>query len=131
GRGYEQSAKILGANYKGFLVHDGWASYYRFLRAFHQSCLSHLITRCREMAQIASAVAAAFPLAVKHLLQTGLELRDRFEQGQISEHGLCTATGRLEAKLDRMLEKPYRAPANRRLAKHLRHEQPWIFAFLH
>src|SRR4029453_18700853 len=41
-----------------------------------------------------------------------------------------TATGRWEAKLDRMLERPYRNPANRRLARHLEHEQPWLFTFL-
>jgi transposase len=70
GRGYEQSVVILGAEYDGFLVHDGWAPYYRFQFAFHQSCLSHLLRRCREMTRMASAAAAAFPLAVKGLLQT-------------------------------------------------------------
>jgi transposase len=130
GRGYEQSVVILGAEYDGFLVHDGWAPYYRFQCAFHQSCLSHLLKRCREMAQLASPTAAAFPLAVKGLLQSSLELRDRYERGEISEHGLRTATGRVEAKLDRMLERPYRNPANRRLARHLEHEQPWLFTFL-
>jgi transposase len=30
GRGYAQAVTILGAEYDGFLVHDGWASYYRF-----------------------------------------------------------------------------------------------------
>jgi hypothetical protein len=75
GRGYEQSVAILGAAYAAFLVHDGWAPYYRFLQAFHQSCLRHLLTRCQEMAQIASPTAAAFPLAVKDLLQTS-SLRD-------------------------------------------------------
>src|SRR5712692_11534521 len=30
GRGYEQSVTILGAEYDGFLIHDGWAPYYRF-----------------------------------------------------------------------------------------------------
>src|SRR6266545_4106269 len=34
GRGYEQSVAILGAEYDGFLVHDGWAPYYRFQFAF-------------------------------------------------------------------------------------------------
>ncbi len=131
GRGYEQSMVILGAKYDGFLVHDGWAPYYRFGHSFHQSCLSHLLRRCREMAQVACAAAAAFPLAVKGLLQTSLELRDRYQRGEISVHGLKTVTGRVEAELDRMLEKSYRNPANRRLARHLLHEQPWIFTFLH
>ena len=131
GRGYEQSVLILGAAYEGVLVHDGWAPYYRFQDAFHQSCLSHLLKRCREMAQLASPAAAAFPLAVRHLLQTSLQLRHRQEQGEISEHGLRSATGRVEAKLDRILERPYRNPSNRRLARHLEHERPWLFSFLY
>ena len=131
GRGYEQSVAILGAEYDGFLVHDGWAPYYRFQVAFHQSCLAHLLRRCREMALVASPVAAAFPRDVEHLLQTSLELRDRYEQGEISEHGMSIARGRLEAKLDRMLETRRRNPANHRLARHLEHELLWLFTFLH
>lgn len=131
GRGYAQSRVLLGAGYKGFLVHDGWASYYRFAAAFHQSCLRHLLVRCQQMAQSASAAAAAFPLGVKDLLQASLQLRDRSQQGAISEHGLRTARGRLEAQMDRLLEKSYRDPANRRLAKHLEHERPFLFTFLY
>jgi len=131
GRGYEQSVMILGAAYDGFLIHDGWAPYYRFRFAFHQSCLAHLLKRCREMAQIGSLAARAFPRAVEHLLQSGLELRDRQERGEISSHGMKTATGKLEAKLDRILETRRRNPANRRLARHLEHEQLWLFTFLH
>jgi transposase len=131
GRGYEQSVAILGAEYDGFLIHDGWAPYYRFARAFHQSCLAHLLKRCREMALAASPAALAFPRAVEHLLQAGLELRDRRVRGEISEHGMRTATGKLEAKLDRMLEPRRRNPANHRLARHLEHELLWLFTFLH
>ena len=111
GRGYQQSVTILGPDYDGFLVHDGWAPYYRFGSAFHQSCVSHLLKRCREMAQIASPAAVAFPLAVLDLLRASLQLRDRYEQGEISEHGLCSATGRVVAKLDRM-DAGYSRPAS-------------------
>lgn len=131
GRGYEQSVEILGAEYDGFLIHDGWAAYYRFQFAFHQSCLAHLLKRCREMAQTASPAALAFPRAVEDLLQTSLELRDRYAQGEVSERGLSIATGKLEAKLERMLETRRRNPANRRLARHLEHEQLGLFTFLH
>jgi len=131
GRGYAQSAAILGAEYDGFLIHDGWAPYYRFRFALHQSCLAHLLKRCREMAQIASPAALAFPRAVEDLLQTGLALRDRHARGEISAHGMRIATGKLEAKLDRMLETRRRNVANRRLARHLEHEAVWLFTFLH
>src|SRR5215831_5306490 len=131
GRGYEQAVMILGAEYDGFLIHDGWAPYYRFQFAFHQSCLAHLLKRCREMAHIASPAALAFPQAVEDLLAVSLELRDRHQRGEVSERGLAVAAGRLEAKLDRMLETRRRNPANRRLARHLAHERLWLFTFLH
>jgi transposase IS66 family protein len=75
GRGYEQSVVLLGADYDGFLVHDGWAPYYRFRFAFHQSCLSHLLKHCQEMAHIASPAAVAFPLAVRYN-HFGLTIQD-------------------------------------------------------
>jgi transposase len=129
-RGYAEAAAILGEDYAGFLVHDGARCSYGFARAFHQSCLEHLIRRCREMAQIASRAAAQFPMAVKTLLQQGLRLRDRYREGSVSAHGLAVATGRLEAQLDGLLDRHFHCPANQRLAKHLRHEQPHLFTFL-
>ncbi len=131
GRGYEQSAVIVGAEYEGFLVHDGWAPYYRFRFAFHQTCVSHLLRRCREMVQIATPAAAAFPAAVQHLLQTALQLGDRCAQGELSAHGKAVAIGRLEAKMDRMLEAQHRNRGNQRLQRHLEHERPWLFSFLY
>jgi transposase len=131
GRGFAQAASILGEDYSGFLNHDGWQPYYRFFDAFHQTCLSHLIRRCQDMIEMASAVAARFPQAVMASLLEGLKLRDRYQRQEISWHGLTVATGRLEANIERWLAKTFRDPSNRRLAKHLRHEQPWLFMFLH
>jgi transposase len=85
------------------------------------------------MLEVSSAEAAVFPLAVKEILQQGLELRDRYARGQIEEHGLAVATGKLEARLDRLLESPAPAdsPANRRLRNHLLGERDAIFTFLY
>ena len=76
GRGFRQAKKILGAGYAGWLVHDGLRLYYKFLKAAHQSCLFHLIHRCKKMAE-ASPRTSRFPLAVKQLLEQALALRDR------------------------------------------------------
>src|SRR5215472_11269498 len=130
GRGYEQMIVILGRDYAGFLIHDGYASYYQFQFCFHQTCLNHLLARCAKMIEIASPSAAAFPLAIQALLETSLDLRDRYEQGEISERGLRIAQGRLEAQLDRTLDTTCRNEANRRLENHLDHERPWLFSFL-
>jgi transposase len=131
GRGFAQAASILGEDYAGFLNHDGWQPYYRFADAFHQTCISHLIRRCKDMIEMASRAAAQFPKAVLELLWDGLALRDRHQCQQISTHGLHVATGRLAASMERLLAKTFRDAANKRLAKHLRHEQPWLFTFLH
>src|SRR5713101_2193132 len=130
GRGFVQAAGILGADYAGWLIHDGLQLYYKFLKAAHQSCAWHLIARCRKMA-VASPSTAGFPLAVKQLLEQALALRDRYLEQKISLHGLWTATGRLEAELDRMLAPTQRDAANQRLANHLRHERPYLFTFLY
>ncbi len=131
GRGFAEAAAILGAEYAGWLIHDGLALYYKFLKAAHQSCVAHLIRRCRDLAAVATPAVAVFPLAVKQILEEGLALRARYLKQEISLHGLWTATGRLEAKLDRLLDRTYRDSANRRLAKHLRHERPYLFTFLY
>jgi hypothetical protein len=130
GRGFAEAVAILGAEYAGWLIHDGLQIYYKFLKAAHQTYAAHLIPCCRDLAGVAPA-AARFPLAVKQVLEDGLALRDRYLAQQISLHGLWTATGRLEAKLDRLLARTYRDLTNRRLAKHLRHERPYLFTFLY
>jgi transposase len=131
GRGFPQAASLLGADYDGWLTHDGWRVYYKFLQAGHQSCLGHLLRRCQDMIQIASPAAARFPLGVQAVLQQALALGDRYQRHEISRHGLWTATGRLEVKLDGVLAHPGRDAANRRLAKHLLHERPYLLTFLY
>jgi transposase len=130
GRGFAQAASLLGEDYEGFLNHDGWAPYYRFPNAYHQTCLSHLIRRCEDLIQVASPSGARFPLAVTQLLHKSLALRDRYQLDEVSLHGLDVATGRLEKEMDRLLAHTFHLPENRRLAKHLRHEQPHLFTFL-
>lgn len=131
GRGYEQAVAVLGADFEGFLVRDGWIAYPRFVRAVHQTCLQHLLRRCEEMLAVTRPGAAELPRQVKGILQASLQLRDRRDQNQIGEHGLAVARGKLEARLDRELEHSYRDPANRKLANHLRRERDAIFTFLY
>lgn len=132
GRGFEQAAAVLGEDFAGFLVRDGWAVYRRFGQAVHQTCLAHLLQRCREMIELAppGGAAARLPQAVKEILQQALALRARRNQAEISERGLAVARGRLEARLDRALGRRYRSAANERFANHLAREREAIFPFL-
>jgi len=131
GRGSAQLKQILGADYDGWLVHDGLRCYSRLDKACHQTCLTHLIRRCKEMTEKAAGAAAQFPGQVKTLLQQALLLSDRFELQEVTPHGLAVATGRLEAAMDRLLDRNYRTASNRRLAKHLRQQREYLFTFLH
>lgn len=131
GRGFEQAAAILGEGFEGFLVRDGWGVYRQFGKAVHQTCLAHLLRRCREMIAVAGARGVQFPRAVQTLLQSGLRLRDRRDAGRISPHGLAVARGQLETRLDRVLQRRTRSPANRRLANHLARERNAVFTFLY
>jgi transposase len=131
GRGLEQAACVLGADYAGFLVRDGWSVYRQFVHAYHQTCLAHLLRRCREMRMVQGPKARRFPLRVQSILEQSLHLRDRYAQEQISPRGLAAARGRLEARMDRLLQANYRRPENQRFANHLRREQDALFTFLH
>ena len=130
GRGFAQAAAVLGEGFEGFLVRDGWSAYRPFAQALHQTCLAHLLRRCREMIEVQGGRRAQFPRAIQTLLQSGFDLRERREQEQISGHGLAVARGKLEARLDRVLEPRVRSPANRRLRNPLWRERDAVFTFL-
>ncbi len=74
---------------------------------------------------------AQFPRAVAKILRSALGLRQRRDEGQISEHGLAIARGQLEAQMDRLLAAPRRTPQNQRLANHLGREREALFTFLY
>ena len=96
GRGVDAAAALIGADYDGGLVRDGWAPYRRCEAAYHQTCTQHLINRCDALIRQATPAGAGFPEQIKAILQQGLRLRDRYAAGTGSVHGLAVATGRLE-----------------------------------
>ena len=130
GRGYDEAALILGPDFAGTLVRDGWAPYRKFLLAEHQSCLAHLLRRCHEMIEAADRGAARFPHAVRRILLAALLLRDRHGRGEVSDHGLVVAKGRLAARLARLLLWNVAHKPNSTFRKHLRNEAPHLLTFL-
>lgn len=130
GRGFEQAAAILSAEFTGVLERDGWAPYRRFTQAEHQSCLAHLLRRSHELLEQAERGQARFPHAVRRILLAALDLRERFAADELSPHGLAVSRGRLEARLDQVLAGRITHPPNRRFAQHLARERPHLFTFL-
>lgn len=130
GRGFAEASRVLGKDYGGTLVADGWAPYRRFTEATHQTCLAHLLRRCSEMLETAQAGAARFPRQIKAILQAALAVRDRRQAEEISPHGARVLKGRLAAQMDRRLASHFTHAGNARLAKHLRRNQNALFVFL-
>ena len=124
------AADILGFDYAGTMIHDGWSPYDRFHEASHQQCLRHLLRRADEMEAAATRGAVCFPRRVAELLRAGLDLRDRDATGQISTHGLAVARGRLENQLSDLVFPPKANAANERLAQHLWNHCNELFTFL-
>ena len=118
------------ADFAGFLVRHGWGIYHQFAQALHQTCLSYLLRRHREIILVPGRGEAEFPRTIESILQQSLQLRNRHAQGQISEQGLAVSRGKLETRLDRTLQRHYRSPRNRRLANHLLRERDALFTFL-
>ena len=129
GRGFAQAARMLGADYAGVVQRDGWAPYRHFTQAAHQTCLAHLLRRCRTMRL--DHPAHPFAPRVQALLQAALATRDRHHAGHISDHGLAVARGHYVHRLDRLLPtRPSRLADARRFAAHLRTEFAAVFRFL-
>jgi transposase len=121
---------ILGLDYEGTMIHDGWSPYNQFENARHQQCLNHLLRRADEMEAAATRGAVCFPRRVAALLRIGLDLRERHAAGEISRHGLAVARGRLENQLANLIFPSKSNRANERLAQHLWDHRHDVFTFL-
>src|SRR5262249_32697588 len=121
---------ILGRDYAGAMIHDGWSPYDDFLSAWHQQCLAHLLRRAHELLETATRGAVHFPRAVAGILHAALDLRERYAAQEISRHGLDVLRGRLTSQLERLLWPVKANAANERFAKHLWKHRDQLFTFL-
>lgn len=129
GRGFDDAAALLGADFVGVLVRDGWAPYRRFTHAAHQTCLAHLLRRCRLL-QL-DHPRSRLPRQVQRLLQTALALRDRGAAGAVSPHGFAVVRGRLLAQILTVLARTRSTvPDVQRFAAHLTTEADALLTFL-
>ncbi len=128
GRGFDDATTVLGADYAGVLVRDGWQVYRCYKGALHQSCANHLINRCKKLQQ--RHPYSPWAPQVKAVLQAALAVRDRCRNGELTRHGLDSLRGRLEARLGRLIDAPPPLKAAKRFAKHLANEFSALFLFL-
>ena len=128
GRGFDDATTVLRADFDGVLVRDGWVSYRCYRAALHQSCLNHLLRRCKELQE--DHPDSLWAGQVQAVLQTGLAVRDRCNDGELSEHGLASVRGRLVARLGRLIDAPPPVDDAERFARHLATEFAAVFLFL-
>ncbi len=128
GRGFDEAAAVLGGDFAGVLVRDGWAPYRRFTAAAHQTCLAHLLRRCRLLA--VEHPRTTFATEVQAILQGAIAVRARHRAGEVSRHGLAVARGQLIRRLAERLARPSRVPDVQRFARHLDREFTAIWSFL-
>jgi transposase len=120
---------VIGLDWDGVMVHDGFASYGRFEEAFHQQCVPHLLRRAREMLEGATRGAVRFPRQVIELFTGAVHLRNEYLKGQVSPAQWETARDDYELLLLPLLCSR-RVGANQTLSNHIhRHFAEW-FLFL-
>jgi transposase len=120
---------VIGLDWDGVMVHDGFASYGRFEEALHQQCVPHLLRRAREMLEGATRGAVRFPRQVIELFTGAVHLRNEYRAGRVSPAEWETARDDYELRLLPLLCSR-RVGANQTLANHIhRHFAEW-FLFL-
>jgi transposase len=127
-RSHEPAERLLGLDWPGTLVHDGWSVYDCFTRAFHQQCLRHVQRRCQELLAAAVRGAVRLPRAVLALIDRAFALRRAWRGHRLSGDALAEQGLALSCELEQLAAGRFTHPPNRRLADHLlKHARHWFW----
>jgi transposase len=122
--------RVIGIDWAGVLVHDGWASYDRFTEAIHQQCLAHVLRRARELLTVATRGAVRFPRQVIALVTAAIHLNNQCQAGTVPVEAVRAARDAFDERLLDLAARPRAVPAYQALAGHLlRYAESW-FSFL-
>lgn len=119
---------LLGLDWSGTLIHDGWSVYDQFPQAFHQQCLAHLKRRCARLLESAVGAAVRLPRAVLELVDQAFALRRAWRGHRLSAHELAAEGLSLACALEERVSGNFTSEPNRRLAAHIRkHALHWFW----
>lgn len=119
---------LLGLDWSGTLVHDGWSVYDQFRQAFHQECLRHLQRRCQNLLATALGGTARLPRAVLELIDRAFALRRAWRGHRLDGDELAVRGLELACQLQTLAEGRFTFEPNRRLAGHiLKHAMHWFW----
>ena len=117
GRGRADAEALIGREYNGTIVRDGWMGYRGagvFPRARSQTCIAHILRRIGDLIELDPGKSAVVWLVgLKKVLKRALRVRDRRDNAQIGPHGLIVSIGQVESEFDRLLR---RCPVTPRVA---------------
>jgi transposase len=120
--------RLLGRDWSGTLIHDGWSTYDGFEQAFHQQCVGHLQRRCRELLETAVRGAVLLPRRVLALCDEAFSLRRQWRGHRLSHDALAEAGLALACRLEQLATGQFTYEPHRRLAKHLlKHSIHWFW----
>ena len=120
--------RLLGRDWSGTMIHDGWSVYDRFEQAFHQQCVGHLQRRCRELPETAARGAVRLPRQVLTLIDEAFWLRRQWRGHRLSGNALAGAGLELACRMEDLASGHFVYEPNRLLAKHiLKHAMDWFW----
>jgi transposase len=126
----EALERLIGRDWSGTMVHDGFASYDRFTAATHQQCLGHVLRRARELEAQATRGAVHYPRKLIALLTEAIHLRDRYLKGEVSADEVRRSRPAFDRRLRDLVRPAREVPAYNTLSAHLKdHRDEW-FTFL-
>jgi transposase len=121
---------LIGIDWSGKMIHDGFASYDRFKAATHQQCLGHVLRRVRDLEAKATRGAVHYPRKLIALFTEAIHLRNRHKKGEVSAAWLRRARKGFDERLSDLVRPAREVPAYETLSAHLRkHLDEW-FTFL-
>jgi transposase len=130
-RGSDALQRVLGIDWSGTLVHDGWASYDQFEDACHQQCQAHVLRRAHDLEEAATGRAKVFPRQVIGLFQESLQVRNQFVVQPPDDETRGQAFEDFTERLIELTARPRANAANERLARHLsNHAGDWFMFFI-
>src|SRR3954453_6685115 len=122
--------ELIGIDWSGKMVHDGFASYDRFQAATHQQCLGHVLRRVRELEAKATRGAVHYPRKLIALFTEAIHLRNRYRKGEVSAAWLRRARKGFDKRLSDLVRPAREVPAYETLSAHLRRHLDEWFTFL-
>jgi len=129
-RGSPALMKFFIAEFAGTLVTDFWGAYNAVVCAFRQTCLVHLFRELEHTEKYKSPSEhwPAFAKKLRRLLGDAIRLWRK--RAELPEATYASRRGRLAARLEELLDTPWKGAHAKRLIKRLRRHQDDLFTFL-